>query len=117
EPAADERPHLKLGQAGRACSRGERLERCSRLLVLLRLVQRLGARERAFEPGALVGRHAAGEETGVDSETIRKPFDRALRRARLPALDLRDVFLREAIAGELALRQPRGDAQLTEAFT
>src|SRR5207253_2820756 len=86
------------------------------LRVLLRLVQRLGAREGSFEPGALVGRDAAGEEAGVDSEAVGEPSDRSLGRARLAALDLRDVLLREALAGELALRQPSGDAKLAEPF-
>ena len=57
-----------------------------------------------------------GEEAGVDSEAVGKPFDRALGRARLAALDLRDVLLGEAVAGELALRQPRGDAKLAKPF-
>ena len=36
------------------------------------------------------------------------------RRARLAALDLGDVLLREPVAGELALRQASGDAQLSK---
>ena len=83
----------------------------------LRLVQRLGAREGSFEPRALVGRDAVREEAGVDSEAVGEPFDRALGRARLAALDLRDVLLREAVAGEVALRQPRCDAELAEPFS
>src|SRR6185436_7380276 len=60
------------------------------------------------------GRDAVGEEARVDLEARREPVDRLLRRAGLPALDLRDVLLREAIAGELRLRQARGDAELAQ---
>ena len=116
EPAAHQCPHLKLGHAGCAGSRGQRREGRRSLLVLLRLVQRLRASKGSFEPGALVGRDAAREEAGVDPEAVGKPFDRPLGRARLAALDLRDVLLREAVARELALRQPRGDAKLAEPF-
>jgi hypothetical protein len=45
-----------------------------------------------------------------------EPFDRLRGRARLTALDLADVLLREAIAGELRLRQPSGDAQQAQAI-
>ena len=38
------------------------------------------------------------------------------RRARLAALDLRDVLLREPVAGEVGLRQAGGDAQLAQAL-
>ena len=86
-------------------------------VVLLRLVQRLGAREGSLEPGALVGRDAAREEAGVDSQAVGEPFDRPLGRARLAALDLGHVLLREAVARELALRQSRGDAELAEPFS
>ena len=116
EPAPDERAYLQLRNPGCAGSRGERLERVRRLFVLLRLVQRLGAREGSLEPGTLVGGDAAREEAGVDPETLGEPLDRALRRAGLAALDLGDVLLREAVARQLALRQPGGDAKLAEPF-
>ncbi len=116
EPAADERPHVKLRYPGCACRRGERLERFRRLRVLLRLVKRLGAHERSFEPRALVARDAAREEARVDPEAVGEPLDRAFGRARLAALDLRDVLLGEAVAGEIGLRQPGGNAELAEPF-
>jgi hypothetical protein len=116
ETAAGERTHLQLRHAGRARRSDQRLERFRGLRVLLRFVQRLGAREGSLEPSALVGRDAAREEAGVDSQAVGKPFDRALGRARLAALDLGHVLLREAVARELALRQSRGDAELPEPF-
>jgi hypothetical protein len=114
ETAAGECTHLQLRHAGRARRGDQRLERFHGLRVLLRLVQRLGAREGSLEPGALVGRDAAREEAGVDSQAVGEPFDRSLGRARLAALDLGHVLLREAVARELALRQSRGDAELAE---
>src|SRR5439155_9308627 len=116
ETAAARRTHVQLRHAGCAGRGDQRLERFRGFRVLLRLVQRLGAREGSLEPGALVGRDAAGEEAGVDSQAVGQPLDRALRRARLAALDLRDVLLREALARELALCQAGGDAELAEPF-
>jgi len=111
-----ERANLQLRHPGRARSGDQRLERLRGLRVLLGLVQSLGTREGSFEPGALVGGNPAREEAGVDSQAVGEPFDRALCRTRLAALDLRDVFLREAVARELALRQPRGNPKLAEPF-
>jgi hypothetical protein len=115
EPAADERPHLQLGHPGGAGRGGQRLEGLGGLLAL-RLVQRLRPGEGSLELGALVGGDAAREEAGVDSEAVGEPFDRPRGRARLAALDLGDVLLGETVARELALRQTRGDAELTEPF-
>ena len=56
------------------------------------------------------------EDRRVDAEPAREPFDGLARRARLPALDLADVLLREALAGELRLRQPARNAQLADAL-
>ena len=81
------------------------------------LEQRIGAGEDRLGLRALVGGDAAREEAGVDPQPQREPLDRLRRRARLAALDLRDVLLREAVAGELGLRQPCGDAQLAQALT
>ena len=50
------------------------------------------------------------------AEPLRQPGDRLVGRARLPALDLADVLLREAIAGQRGLRQAGGDAQRADAF-
>ena len=114
QPAPAQGANLELRHARRVSSRRQRLEGFRGLFVLLRLVKRLGATEGAFEPGALVGGETVREETGVDAEAIGKPLDRLGRRARLAALDLGDVLLGEPIAGELALRQARGDAELAE---
>ena len=48
---------------------------------------------------------------------LREPLDRLLRRPGLAALDLADVFLREAVAGEVCLRQSGVDAQRAQALT
>ena len=113
---AGQRAHLQLRRAG-AEHGGQR----ARVLVdrgveLVLLEQRLGTREDRLRLRALVGRDAAREEAGVDAEAQREPLDRVRRRARLAALDLRDVLLREAVAGEVGLRQPGGDAQLAQAL-
>ena len=100
--------------------RGDRgaclLEGLDRLLVAVALRQRLGAREHRLDAAALVGGDAAREEGGVDVEPLREPLHRLGGRARLAALDLADVLLREAIAGELGLRQPGGDAKEAKAI-
>ena len=56
------------------------------------------------------------DEARVAVEALRQPLDRLRGRPGLPALDLADVLLREAVARELALRHPRGDAELAEAL-
>ena len=91
------------------------LEGLDRLLVAVALRERLGAREHCFDASALVGRDAAGEKSRVDVQPLREPLDGLGGRARLAALDLADVLLREALAGELRLRQPSGDAQQAKA--
>ena len=79
--------------------------------VAVRLGERLGADEQCLDPAAQVGRDAAAEERGVDAELRREPGDRLGGRARLAALDLADVLLREAIARDLGLGQPGSEAQ------
>ena len=69
--------------------------------------QRVGPGEDRLGLGAVVGGDAAREEAGVDAEAQGEPVDRLAGRARLAALDLRDVLLREAVAGQLGLRQAR----------
>ena len=86
-------------------SRARRRERLGRLVVAMRFGQRLGPGEQRLDPAAQVGRDAAAEEAGVDAEPGREPRDRLVGRARLPALDLADVLLREPVAGELGLGQ------------
>ena len=83
----------------------------------MRLDHRLGPGESRLEPPALVGRDAVGEEARVAAEADGEPLDRLRRRTRLAALDLGDVLLREALARELALREPGGNAKLTKPFS
>ena len=68
--------------------------------------------ESSLEAPPLVGGDAVGEEARVAAELRGEPLDRLDGRTRLAALDLRDVFLGEPLAGELALGQPGGNAKL-----
>jgi hypothetical protein len=88
-----------------------------RLVVLQRLDQRLSTRECSFETPSLVSRDSVREEAGIDAEPRRDPFDRLAGRARLAALDLGDVLLREALARELALGQAGGHPELAQPLT
>ena len=116
-PGADERAHGELRHTRRPRRRDEQLELGRGVVVPPASIQSLGPSERALEPAALVGRNAVREEARVDAEPRREPLDGLARRPGLAALDLRDVLLREALAGELALGQPGGDPQLTEPLT
>jgi hypothetical protein len=80
------------------------------------LGQGLGARERGLDAAAFVDRDAVRDVAPVDAEPVREPRDRLSSRAGLPALDLADVLLGEAIAGEIGLGHPRSHAQLTNTF-
>ena len=84
--------------------------------VLMRLDQCLGAGKRGFDAAPLIGRDAVGQEAGVGAEPGGEPLERLRGRARLATLDLRDVFLRESVAREVALGHPRRDAQLPQAL-
>jgi hypothetical protein len=81
------------------------------------LAQSLRAREGSLDPTTLIGGDAAGEEARVDTEPLREPLDRLLRRAGLAALDLTDIFLREPVTGEVGLGQAGVDAQRAETLT
>ena len=109
-------PDLELGDAG--CEHGGpgALELLDRVLVLVRPAQSLGACEQRLDAAALVGGDAALEVVRVDAELLRQPLRRLARRAGLPALDLADVLLREAVAGQVGLRHARGHAQLPQAL-
>jgi len=87
-----------------------------RLVEPMLLEERVGAGEDRLGLRALVGGDAALQEPGVDPEPESEPLDRLGRRARLAPLDLRDVLLREAIAGEVGLRQTGRHAQLAQAL-
>ena len=111
---AGEGANLELCRSGRtdvAAGGGEKL---GRLYRAVRLGECLGADEEGLDPAAQVGRDAAPEKRGVDSELRREPRDRLGGRAGLAALDLADVLLREAIARDLGLGQPGSEAQRPE---
>ena len=51
------------------------LKRSDRLCVLMRLGERLGAREQRLDLRPLLGRDPDGEEHGIDSEAFGEPGD------------------------------------------
>src|SRR5829696_1187784 len=103
---AAEDPDVQLDGAGSEHSR----KRLRVLLdgggVLLVGRQRVGAGENGLGARTAVGRDAAREKRRIDAQARREPLDGLRRRTRLPALDLRDVLLRETVAREVGLRQP-----------
>src|SRR6266545_188113 len=116
-------PGLALQGARFELRRSCREHRRAKILILgdrigaaVGLDQRLGARETALDPSALVGRDTVRQEACVDAQPLGEPLDRLGGRARFPALDLAEVLLREAIAGNLALGESRGDSDLAQAF-
>ena len=112
---ARERPQLELGGAERA-DLGACLAEClDRLAVAVRLGERLGPRELRLDPRPHVRGDAVLEVLVVDAEPFGEPGDRVGGRARLAALDLAHVLLREAVARELGLGQSRRDAQRAHA--
>ena len=86
------------------------------VVVLLRGGQRLGASQSRLELRSIVRRDPGRQQDWIDAEPICQPGDGGLGRTRLAALDLADVLLREARAGQLRLRQARGHAERTEAL-
>src|SRR4029450_13800974 len=96
---------------GPACARRGLAECLDGLVVAMRRGQRLGVLELCLDLGPLLRRDPGGEERWIDAELLGKPGDRRRRGARLAALDLTDVLLRKALAGELRLREPGRDAE------
>jgi hypothetical protein len=90
---------------------GDQLPRVDVLLhgfgEALVLDQGLAAGESGLDAAALVGGDAGLEEERVDVQLPRQVLDRLGGRASFPQLDLADVLLREAVAGQLGLRQAR----------
>src|SRR3954469_3780377 len=84
------------------------LELLDRRVVLMRVRERLGAGQHALDAAALVGGDALLEEAGVGAELGGEPRDRLARGPGLAALDLADVLLRKAVAGEVGLGQAGG---------
>src|SRR4029079_13270601 len=102
-------------------------ERLDRLAVAVCLGEGLRPCEPRLDPRPHVGRHAVLEILVVDAEPagrrravveilvaaaepLGEPRDRVGRRPCLAALDLAHVLLRETLARELGLGQPRPDA-------
>ena len=114
---AEQEPELEIARAGaldRLLRTGELLER---LGVLVCLGERLRAGERRLGAGPVGDADAGLEEVRIDAELLGQPLERVRRRARLAALDLADVLLREPAAGEVALGQAAGDAKRLEPLT
>jgi hypothetical protein len=111
-----ERPHLQFRQARREYGRAALVDLGQDPFVVALFEQRLRPRERRVDAAALVVGDAVREKAGVDTQPVREPLDRLARGPGLAALDLRDVLLREPVAGEIALRQPRRDAELPQAL-
>ena len=114
---ARERPHLQLRGAELGELAACLAEELDRLAVAVRLGERLGARQQRLDAGPVVDGDTVEQELRVDPEPLGEPGDRLAGRARLPALDLAHVLLREASAGERGLRQAGGDAQRANART
>ena len=119
-PITPSRSAVAVELHGRAAGRGDRrpdlLVLGRGLLVAVRLGEGLGARQRGLDAAPFVERDTVREVPTVDVESSSEPSDGLNGRAGLAALDLADVLLGEAIAGEIGLGHPRSHAQLTNAF-
>ena len=115
ERLAVQHAHVELERARAHDERQRPLILGDRLVEAVLLGERLGPRQQRLGLRLLVDGDAGGQEARVDAEPAREPLDRLRRRARLAALDLRDVFLREPVAREVGLRQAGGDAKRAEA--
>ena len=113
---AGERAQLELGRAERRELLARLAERVDRLAVGVRLAQCLGAGELRFDAGANVRGDPVGQVLLVDAEALREPGKCLGRRARLAALDLAHVLLREALARELRLGEAGGGPQRTDSL-
>ena len=107
---SDERLHLQLRHSRGADLGTDGAEHLEGLVGLIRKRQRLGTCQRRLGLPARVRRNTDSEVVAVDSEPLREPDDRVTGRARLPALDLAHVLLREAVAAS-PLRQPGREPQ------
>jgi hypothetical protein len=81
------------------------VERFERLFIALALDRGLCACDGGLDLGVLVPGLASLEIRRVDTEPLCDPRERLRSRAGLAALDLADVFLGEAVAGEIGLGQ------------
>ncbi len=112
-------PRPRLGErradaelVARALEAGEEADR---LLVARGLDRGLGLRDHALRAKTLAFRDSGLEELAVDAELDSQPLERLGGRPRLAALDLADVLLRAAVAGELRLGQAARSPQATDA--
>src|SRR5439155_16695722 len=99
------------------CVRRE-LELCERVagsFELLSLHRSFDACDRGFRLCVLRRRLAGLEERRVDPEPVCEPGEHLAGRPRLAALDLAQVLLRAAVAGELRLGEAGADAELAQA--
>src|SRR5207247_1811333 len=111
---ARQEARFELGKPGRKHRRTDPLELLERFLVPPSLEQRIGAGERRLDAATLVGVDAVRQITRVDAEPVGEPADCLGGRLRLAPLDLADVLLREAVAGQLGLGHSTCHPQLPE---
>jgi hypothetical protein len=78
--------------------------------------QSLGALEPGFGADGVGSADAVLEERAIRAQAGCEPVEHLRVRSCLATLDLADVFLRDAAAGELGLRQTRRVAEHTHAF-
>ena len=108
-----QRKRRRCDGAGQVAHASKRLER---LVVSRRLDEQLGLAQGRLEPLGVRVADAVLEERTVGGQTVGEPVQRVTRRPRLPALDLADVLLREAAAGEVGLTQPGRAPKRTKSF-
>ena len=78
--------------------------------------QRLGVLELRLDLRPLLRRDAGGEEDRIDAELLGEPGDGGLRGARLAALDLADVLLREALPASCVWVRPADTRKRAQAL-
>jgi hypothetical protein len=83
----------------------------------VRVRERFGPCQHPLDAAPLVGGDPALEEAGVGAELGSEPLDGLARGTGLPALDLADVLLGEALAGQVGLGQACRHTQLPHALT
>jgi hypothetical protein len=105
----EQRAEFEFARFRRELQAGQRFER---VVVLLAFDGGLGTRDCGLDLGLLIPGLSCLQIGDVDAQPLADPGKRLFRRARLPALDLAHVLLREALARQFGLRQPRGNAKL-----
>ena len=100
---------------GQDCGAGV-LELVDRLVVPMGVRERFCPCEHPLDAAPLVGGDPALEETGVGAELGGEPLDRLARGTGLAPLDLADVLLGEALAGQVGLGESGRYTQLPHAL-